>query len=223
MSKTNFERDTVFLFKIWIYFATKEFWNVLWTGFTIPSLFLFLFKSIAPLRTVSNQIFDVFCSFVLHFCDGWSEARIEKFLQKMFYPYSQCKILRNTRRKTLVMILHWKFFPILLFNFCSFTDKPYLLYFDVRKCIRPQLLALQACPTPSVCVSECPTYFWSPASPSGVVINGTEIKAICVDDLSPNTPGVSAKIKTLTTDEKQIQNQKNPKKFQIKKNFKNKK
>lgn len=35
------------------------------------------------------------------------------------------------------------------------ADKPYLLFFDLSKCIDP-LVPIQGCPTPQVCVKQCP-------------------------------------------------------------------
>ncbi len=37
----------------------------------------------------------------------------------------------------------------------SFSDRPYLLFFDLTQCLNPAVLAL-GCPTPQVCVTECP-------------------------------------------------------------------
>ena len=37
----------------------------------------------------------------------------------------------------------------------DFSTRPYLLFFDLTRCLNPAVLAL-GCPTPQVCVAECP-------------------------------------------------------------------
>ena len=37
----------------------------------------------------------------------------------------------------------------------NLTDRPFLLFFDLTRCLNPAVLAL-GCPTPQVCVEKCP-------------------------------------------------------------------
>ena len=48
-------------------------------------------------------------------------------------------------------------------NICGrgeFSAKPLLMFFDLTKCA--SLTALAGCPTPQVCVAECPQHSYSP-------------------------------------------------------------
>lgn len=41
-----------------------------------------------------------------------------------------------------------------------YTSRPYLLFFDLTKCLNPAVLSL-GCPTTQVCVQNCPTEKYS--------------------------------------------------------------
>lgn len=47
----------------------------------------------------------------------------------------------------------------------NFSDKKYLLYFDLTKCATPTIL-LTGCPTPQICVSSCPIYNFAALDPT---------------------------------------------------------
>ncbi|XP_028328458.1 choline transporter-like protein 5 [Gouania willdenowi] len=43
----------------------------------------------------------------------------------------------------------------------SNANKPFLFYFNILKCSNPSLMLSLHCPTPQVCVSQCPQSFFS--------------------------------------------------------------
>ena len=63
----------------------------------------------------------------------------------------------------------------------DFASKPYLLFFDLTKCI--SLSALTGCPTPQVCVAQCPGDNYSPwmESQAGNVISTSETVSSLLD------------------------------------------
>ena len=52
----------------------------------------------------------------------------------------------------------------------DFSNKPYLMFFDLTKCI--SLTAIAGCPTPQVCVEKCPKENYSPWLESQIPVTG---------------------------------------------------
>lgn len=87
---------------------------------------------------------DVLCLlFFILFIAGWGVVSVYSFMNgnpaQLFYPSnSQGEICGNG----------------------DYVDKPNLLFFDLTRCIQLSA-ALSGCATPQVCVSKCPTIYWS--------------------------------------------------------------
>ena len=103
---------------------------------------------------------DIFCFFLfVAFVVGWGAVGVVSFTwgnpMKLVYP-------SNSKGEICGRGDHW--------------DKPYLLFFDLTKCLRPSA-ALSGCPTPEVCVKECPnevtSFYGQGKVPS---FNQTELK-----------------------------------------------
>lgn len=62
--------------------------------------------------------------------------------------------------------------------------KPFLMFFDLEKCIDP-LVPINGCPTPQVCVSECPTktFVFEPTSCSQSQVQTLKQDLVCTRDV----------------------------------------
>ncbi|KAK5968703.1 Choline transporter protein 1 [Trichostrongylus colubriformis] len=76
-------------------------------------------------------------------------------------------------------------------NLYNFTDRPYLYYFDITKCISYST-ALGGCQTPQMCVAHCPSKYFSYLQLQNPTISPTEFRdtimssLYCLDDVNKN-------------------------------------
>ncbi|CAL1544616.1 unnamed protein product [Lymnaea stagnalis] len=76
----------------------------------------------------------------------------------------------------------------------NFKDKKYLVFFDILKCAQAGLaVATIGCPTPQICVSSCPTEYWSYVqtvaleTAAGTHLSSERNKMICKYNVDPQS------------------------------------
>lgn len=63
-------------------------------------------------------------------------------------------------------------------------DKKYLVFFDLQKCIDP-LVPIHGCPTPQVCVEQCPqsTFLFESSKCTAAALPSIKEQLICTRDV----------------------------------------
>lgn len=67
----------------------------------------------------------------------------------------------------------------------SVTNEPYLFFFDLGKCIDP-LVPITGCPTPQVCIKQCPSESFFYDQEKGKSFNELKAKLVCLPDVKLN-------------------------------------
>ena len=80
----------------------------------------------------------------------------------------------------------------------SFSDKPYLLFFDLTKCVS-YVTVLTGCPTRQVCVKSCPTNYYTylqlQTASSQEITAAVQNKVYCDESIEKNTITTFAQLK----------------------------